>query len=190
MNPRESENSFEAFVRDYGERAFQFAYRLSGNVEEAKELVQEAYYRVLRSWQRYDQKRSLDAWFFTILRNVFLDGRKRYERRHAVSMERPVLGASGEEAAVLGDLLPAEDEAVLRRLERAETAAAVHAALDSLPYDHRVVLTLCDMEAMSYEEISQVLDVPVGTVRSRLSRARIAFRRLISQDKEFENDVS
>ena len=171
-----SREDFEAFGKEYGERAFQFAYRLSGNIEEAKDLVQEAFYRVLKNWDRYDRSRTLDAWFFTILRNVFLDGRKRYERRHAVSLERPVRESDGESSR-LEDVLPDEEEAVLAQLERKESAQAVRATLDRLAYDHRVALTLCDMEAMSYEEMSQVLDIPVGTVRSRINRARSAFRK-------------
>lgn len=175
---------FEAFVSEYGERAFQFAYRLSGNVEEAKDLVQEAFFRVLRSWQSYDGSRSLDAWFFTILRNVFLDGRKRYERRHGVSLDAPAGGRDGE-CSRLAELLPDEEEAVLDRLQRAETARFVREALEELPYDHRTVLTLCDMEGLSYEEISNVLDVPVGTVRSRISRARDSLaRRLADRVRE------
>ncbi|MFH1723568.1 MAG: RNA polymerase sigma factor [Elusimicrobiota bacterium] len=167
---------FEEFVRDYGERAFQFAYRLSGNVEEAKDLVQEAYYRVLRSWDRYDASRSLDAWFFRILRNVFLDSRKRYERRHAVSLDRSPEGVS-EDGATYGDLLAGDEEAVLDALERRESAGLVRETLDGLSHEHRAVLTLCDMEGLGYEEIARVLEVPVGTVRSRVSRARRAFRR-------------
>ena len=177
MNPSGPEVQFQRFVREYGERAFQFAYRLTGNIEEAKDLVQESFYRVLRSWDRYDRSRSLEAWFFTILRHAFLDGRKRYERRHAVSLDRTVRPCGGEEAKTYEELLPDNEQTVLEGLERDEVAQEVRRTLDRLPYDHRVVLTLCDMEGHSYEEISKVLDVPVGTVRSRISRARLAFRR-------------
>lgn len=173
---------FEDFVRDYGERAYQFAYRLSGNVEEAKDLVSEAFFRALRSWEQYDKKRSLDAWFFTILRHLFLDGRKRYARRHLMSMDETV--ESEEGASSFADLLPDEEEAVLERLERDESAELVRCTLDKLSYEHRVVLTLCDMERLSYEQIAEVLDAPVGTIRSRLARARTAFRRVIARSIE------
>ncbi len=186
MNSSGSEVQFQRFVCEFGERAFQFAYRLTGNIEEAKDLVQESFYRVLRSWDRYDRSRSLEAWFFTILRHVFLDGRKRYERRHAVSLNRPVRPSGREEATTYDELLSDQEEAVLELLERAEAAEGVRRTLDRLAYDHRVVLTLCDMEGHSYEEISRVLDVPVGTVRSRISRARLAFRREMAS---IEGDV-
>ncbi len=172
---------FERLIRDYGERAFQFAYRLSGNAEEAKDCVQEAFFRVLRSWEKYDETRSLDAWFFTILRHVFLDGRRRYERRMGVSLDASIVSEDGE-AGTFVDLFPVEEESMLRRLERKEAGEAVRRTLDSLSYEHRVELTLCDMEAMNYEEIARVLEVPAGTVRSRISRARRAFRRKMARD--------
>jgi RNA polymerase sigma-70 factor (ECF subfamily) len=170
---------FEDFIREYGERAFQFAYRLSGNVEEAKDLVQEACRRALSRWHHFDEQRSLDAWFFTILRHLFLDGRRSAARRRNLSLDASV---PGDVEQTYSDLLPGEEEAALEQLARAETAEQVRRVLDALSYDHKVILTLCDMQALRYEEISQVLDVPVGTVRSRLSRARIAFRRALLAD--------
>lgn len=177
MNSSGSEAQFKRFVSEFGERAFHFAYRLTGNIEEAKDLVSESFYRVLRSWDRYDRSRSLAAWYCTILRHVFLDGRKRYERRYAVSLDRSARPGGSEEAATYDELLSDQEETVIERLERAEVAEEVRRTLDRLAYDHRVVLTLCDMEGLSYDEMSMILDVPVGTVRSRISRARLAFRR-------------
>ena len=84
MSQSVPEGVFEGFVREYGERAFQFAYRLTGNVEDAKDLVQDAFHRALRSWDRYDPSRPLDAWFFTILRHLYFDSRKRAGRRKTV----------------------------------------------------------------------------------------------------------
>lgn len=166
-------------MRAYGERAFQFAYRLSGNIEEAKDLVQEAFRRLLDRWERYDPSQPLDAWFFTILRHLFLDGRKRYERRHAVSLDRPPAGRD-EDASSYSDVLADREEAVLDRLQREEAAAEVRRALDGLSFEHRAVLVLCDMEQMSYEEIARTLAVPLGTVRSRVNRARAALRRRLA----------
>ena len=168
------EPRFEDLVRDYGERAFQFAYHLCGNIDEAKDVTQESFYRALRGWDSYDPAQPLDSWFFTILRHVFLDGRKRYERRHVVSIDAPVSGEDGETSHA--DFVRDGEPAVLEVLERRETADSVRRALGELGYEHRAVLTLCDMQHMSYEEISKILDVPIGTVRSRLSRAREALR--------------
>ncbi|MFA6029420.1 MAG: RNA polymerase sigma factor [Elusimicrobiota bacterium] len=171
---------YEQFVRSHGERAFRFAYRLAGDAEEAKEVVQDAFFRLFRTWECYDPSQPLEAWFTVILRNVFLDGRRRYERRHTVPLdEGPRDGEEEGRTRALGDGEPP----LLEVLEREEVSARVRAALERLEYDHRTVLTLCDMEGCSYEEISRVVDVPVGTVRSRLSRAREALRReLLSEE--------
>lgn len=167
---------FESFVCEYGERAFQFAYRLGGNVEEAKELVQEAFVRMFRNWERFDRSRSMSAWYFRILRNVFLDGRRRYERKYAVSIDRRVSGEA-EDFGTYGDALEESGEAPFDALAREENAREVRAALAALSFEHRAILSLVDMEASSYEEVGRVLDIPLGTVRSRVARARSAFRR-------------
>lgn len=170
---------FEAFVREYGERAFQFAYRLSGNAEEAKELVQEAFVRMFRHWDRFDPERSMDAWYFRILRNVFLDGRRRYDRRHSVSIDRSVPGVA-EERGSYAESLPDGAEDALEAMARGENARTVREVLETLSPEHKAALAMVDMEGMSYEEMGRVLGVPIGTVRSRVARARAAFRKAVS----------
>lgn len=167
------EASLEQLVQDYGDRAFQFAYRLSGNIDEAKDLVQEAFYRAARSWHRYDPARPFDAWFFTILRRLFLDSKKRYARKHVVSLDAAI---AGEDSATYADLVSDRRQGILEQLERKETAGLVRDTLSGLSEDHRAVLTLCDMEGMKYDEIARTLGVPTGTIRSRISRARRTFR--------------
>ncbi|OGR58302.1 MAG: hypothetical protein A2X36_06570 [Elusimicrobia bacterium GWA2_69_24] len=179
MSGGQASEALERLIREYGDRAFQFAFRLSGNVEESKDLVQDAFFRVLRSWGSYDAARSLDAWFFRILRNVFLDARKKYETLHGVSLDAGPAGVA-EEDLTYGDLLPDGEAAFLDALERSESIEKVQRTLAALSYEHRVVLSLCDMDGLNYEEISKVLDIPIGTVRSRVSRARIAFKRRLA----------
>jgi RNA polymerase sigma-70 factor (ECF subfamily) len=168
---------FEQFVQSQGERAYRFAYHLCGDPEEAKELVQEALCRVLRHWDRYDPGRPLESWFFTILRHVFLDGRRLASRRLTSSLDAPPPGAR----CPWEELLPDAQEPALERLEREEAARLAARALEGLRYEHRAVLHLCDGQGLRYEEIARVLKVPVGTVRSRISRARIALRAALAR---------
>jgi len=172
----------DGFVREYGDRAYQFAYRLCGNAEEAKELVQEAFYRLLRGWGHYDPSQALDGWFFTIMRNIFCDHRKRFESRNVVSLDEKPAGSDGDQS--YADILPAEEERITDQLERKESVEWVRGALETLTLEHREILALCDMEGLSYEEISRVIDAPVGTVRSRVSRAREALRRALRAGAE------
>lgn len=170
----------EGLIRDYGERAFKFAHRLTGNVEEAKDLVQEAYRKVLSRWETFDPDEPLENWFFTILRHLFLDGARRAKGRMVLSFDAAV-GGDEEEPMTVADAV-AGPEALLEALEREESAEAVRRALAALSPVQRATVMLCDGEGMSYEEIARVLDCPPGTVRSRLSRARIVLRGLIEKE--------
>ena len=163
----------ESFIRHSGGKAHEFAYKLSGNNEEAKELVQEALYRVARAWDKYEQCKPLDNWFFVILRNVYFDLRKKAKRWRMVSLSSRV-GDEREES--LEDFLADCQAGPLESIERAETVGDVRQALKGLSPKKQAVLGLCDMDGMEYAEISRSLRVPVGTVRSRIFRARQAFR--------------
>lgn len=168
----------ESFIRESGKRAYQVAYNMAGNREEAKELVQETLYRAARHLGRYQTDKPLDRWFFAILRNTFLDGRRRLRRRRVVSLDAPVDGTEGD---CLADFVGAEEESAFRGLERAETAANVRLALSRLDPKYQAVLRLCDMGGTNYDESARRLGLPPGTLRSRLSRARQAFRVQMTQ---------
>lgn len=168
-----------ALVQEYGERAFRFAFRLTGNIEDSKDLVSEAFARALDRWDQYDPDRPLENWFFAILRHLFLDAAKRFERRASVSFETQVAPWLANSPRVQ-DRLVAPEEGLLEQLERKESEEFVRNALDRLPWEFRSVLVLCDMEGMRYAEISYVLGCPIGTVRSRLSRARHLMREILT----------
>ena len=161
------------FIRQSGDKAYHMAYKFAGNCDDAHELVQEALYRVMQSWDRVDTSRPLDGWFFAILRHAFFDSRKRYMRRRGVSLDCPVEGAEGTR---YGDLLPERGEGIQQTLEREETVSLTRRVLNRMSDQQREVLTLCDMDGLKYEEIAENLRLPLGTVRSRISRARQAFR--------------
>lgn len=148
--------------------AMDYARSLCGNECEAEELVQEACYRVLRAGSRYDSGRPFKGWLIRILRNAFLDSRKRKDRRDGLSLD----WAADDNSLSFGEKLPDGTPDHLEGLERADVSERVRAALKKLPRIHRRVLQLCDMERMSYEEAAAKLGVPLGTVRSRLARAR------------------
>lgn len=176
----------EQFIETFADRGYQFAYRLCGSAEEAKELVQESFYRVIRKWDQYDRTQPLESWFLTILRHVYYDSLRRSERRLGVSMDAPLQDPlTGEEVPLAEAVADPGEESALDRLTREETAAEVRSAIDALSLEHRAVLLLADLDGRNYEEISAVLDCPQGTVRSRLCRARAALKReLIARGSE------
>lgn len=175
----------ERFIEDYAEQGYQFAFHLCGNAEDARELVQEAFYRLIRKWDQYDHSQPLDSYFVIILRNLYFDGTRKYDKRHFVSLDAASGGEEGEGESFSELIADAREEDLLGRLERKETVEGVQAALRSLSPEHRAILELSDVQNLKYGQIMEVLDCSLGTVRSRLCRARKAFRKaLLEQPRE------
>jgi RNA polymerase sigma-70 factor (ECF subfamily) len=141
-----------------------FARALAGNQALADDLVQDCIERALRKWHLYDETRSLRTWLFTILRNVYISGLRR--------------GGSGNVARSLDELVAGED-AIPPEQESRLAMGDIAIAIGRLPRDHREVILLVALEDMSYREIAAVTGVPIGTVMSRLSRARATLRAML-----------
>ena len=142
------------------------AYRLTGNHDDAQDLVQEVLLRVRRGLETY-RPGSLEGWLSRITTNTFLDETRRRRRR-------PL------------DLLPEEPDRVVPPSPAADDALAgevlpdhVQEALRSLPDDYRAAVVMCDVVGLSYQDISDSLGVPVGTVRSRIHRGRALLRKAL-----------
>lgn len=163
----------ERFVDEYADHAYNFAYSLCENVPEAQELVQHAFVKLFESADRFDASQSLESWYCTILKNVFRDSRRRWERRYGVSLDTPI----DAEGLTVADALPdSREQALLDRLVQDETGAVVRKAFETLPPKSRMVLTMVDVDGMGYEEVARALDWPLGTVRSRVNRGRALLR--------------
>lgn len=163
-----SPEDFSELIRSCGEKAYNFAYRLSGSEADARDLVGEAFAKAYEHFEKYDPARPFETWLFRILRNIFLDGVRRCARGRTVSLDAP---APVEESA-WDEILPADEERPGSRLERKEADEMVQRALNCLPIHYRTALTLCDIEGLSYEETSRIMACPLGTVRSRIHQGR------------------
>jgi len=163
----------ERLIGEYSDKGFRFAFRLCGNSDEAKDLLQDAFLRVFQKWNRYDVTQPFSNYFLTILRHIYCDHLKR-QRVATLSLDAPM--QKGESPAALGEMVADREEPILDRLMRQETTRTVGKCLREISPEHRVILTLCDMEGLSYEAIAVVLDCPVGTVKSRICRARTALK--------------
>jgi len=159
--------TWEEVARDYGRFLYTVAYRLAGNDDEAQDLVQEALLRVRRGLERYEPG-SLEGWLARIVTNVFLDEVRRRKRR-------PVHAFPDDDPDRVVPPAPAADEA------GRDLSDEVQAALAELPEEFRVPVVLCDVADQSYEQIADALNVPVGTVRSRLHRGRRLLRASLSE---------
>jgi RNA polymerase sigma-70 factor (ECF subfamily) len=172
--------NFERLVREHGDRAYRFALRLAGNEADARDLVQESFARAFRSREAYDAGRPFEAWLLRMLRNVYLDGVRRYERRHGVSLD----AAPAEEGDTFAALLPDGRPDPSQELDARDRDRAVRRALGSLPLIYRTAVVLNDIEGLTYEQIARVMDCPVGTVRSRIFQGRTLLRKAFSTWEE------
>jgi RNA polymerase sigma-70 factor (ECF subfamily) len=157
---------------------FRFALRLSGAEDRAEDLVQETFLRAFRSWDQYTPGTQCKSWLFTICRNVFLRNAERSQRHDEIVAENvdrstPAfevvnpLWAKSVEVDPEGDFFKSiVDEEVLRHLQE-------------LPEDYRAAVVLSDLEGFSYQEIAEIMEVPVGTVKSRLFRGRRILQKVL-----------
>lgn len=155
--------TWEELVRDHSDQVYRLALRLTGNRPDAEDLTQDVFVRVFRSIHTFTPG-TLEGWLHRITTNLFLDGARRKQR---IRMD-PMADASErvvEEQPSPGELF-----------DEASMDADVAAALAALSPEYRVCVVLCDIEGLSYDEIAQVLDVKVGTVRSRIHRGRSQLR--------------
>lgn len=145
-----------------------FAYHLTYNEEDANDLVQETYLKAYRFIDKYDEGTNAKAWLFKIMKNAFINQyRKKSKRPTQVDYEEVVGYHEEEEDTSFSSYLDLRQE-IYQDMMGDEITTAINA----LPVDFRTVILLCDIEGFKYEEIAKIVDIPIGTVRSRLHRAR------------------
>jgi RNA polymerase sigma-70 factor (ECF subfamily) len=159
------------------------ALRLTRNPSEAEDLVQDSFVRAYRFWHTFKAGTSIKAWLFTILRNTFINGYHRSNRRRAgkTDLEAQV-GSLGPEAAVAHPTskFTGPETAMAQRITRERIVTA----LETIPEDYRMAVMLADLEGLSYKEIADIMDCPIGTVMSRIYRGRRLLHNLLRDHAE------
>lgn len=174
--------AFEKLVEIYQNKVYTLCVRLAGNQTDAQDVAQEAFIKAYRALDNFRNEADFGTWLHRITVNVWLNFRRKDGGRQPVSLDEPYPDESGsgmqrEVAAPDGDPLQA--------LEEKEFRSLVRSALDSLSGEHRDVLVLREIEGYSYEETARMLGCSLGTVKSRLSRAReMMRRRMIEIERE------
>lgn len=161
-------DSFEFLLDSYDKKAYNIAYRIMGNEEDAKDMAQEALLRVYRSLKDFKGQSSFSTWLYRIVTNVCLDELRRRKKEKYVSMDSTIYTDNGE----LHRELCSEKETPESIYERVEEGELVRNAIQELSEDYRSVIVLRDIQGFSYEEISNILDCSLGTVKSRINRGR------------------
>lgn len=164
--------AWEEIVTAYSRRIFNLAYRFTSNIQAAEDLTQEVFVRVYNTLEQFDSKQGhLSNWLMRLARNLIIDDYRKRQRNPQNSMADDVdkhmfhLRAVGTSAQ--------------KEVERRELAHQVQEGIDKLPSDLKTCVILRDIEELSYKEIVEVLDIPEGTVKSRINRGRIELAKIL-----------
>ncbi len=169
-----------AFLEDaierYGKAAYNFAYRLTQNEPDARDLTQEAFVRVYKAWRSFKPGTSFQSWIYRILTNLHRDELRRRKGRYPEELpnDDEPRGHNGRTLAV---------EPIEEYVD-GYLSEPVSRALAALPPEQRRILLLADIEDLSYQEIAEIVGVSIGTIRSRLHRARGQLRHLVTRYSE------
>ena len=170
--------AWEQVVREYSRRVYNLAYRFTGRHESAEDLTQEVFVRVYRSLEQYDpQAGDLANWLMRLARNLVIDD---YRRRGRTPTDL------GEDIVDHEYRLESHQAGPDRGVEQFERAKQVHHAIAKLPADLRECVILRDIEEMTYQEIVEILNIPIGTVKSRINRGRIELAKIMRRMKIVE----
>ena len=170
--------SFEELAMPLFDQLYNFAHWLTRNRDEAEDLVQETYVKALKGFPSFQLGTNFRAWMYRILRNTFLTSRTGLRATMTVPLDP-------EEDLPDPALEPETPETIM--IERSNWQL-VQRAIEELPVHFREALLLCDVEEMSYQEIAETLSIPIGTVMSRLSRARRALGERLRQELQREQN--
>lgn len=178
-------NAFEQFVTEYEKNVYNIALRMTGNSEDAADMTQEAFIKAFNSLQSFRGDSKFSVWLYRIATNVCLDFLRSRNRKPTVSLS--VEDNEGDDVEL--DIAD-ESQSPEVLLERGITRDSVRRGLDSLTPEYRQILLLREIQGLSYEEIAQSLDLEVGTVKSRIFRARKKLCAFLVNDGNIPEFVS
>ncbi|MSR28291.1 MAG: RNA polymerase sigma factor [Phycisphaerales bacterium] len=165
--------ALESLIRRYRNELHGFLTRFLGSSAAADDVFQETFLQVHLAGATFDATRSFKPWLFTIAANKARDFHRKRKRRAMASLEAPLGGSS--ESGSLVDLLPSDQPAPSASSERADQQVEVKRALDALPHHQREIILLGYFQRLSYQQIAEMLDIPLGTVKSRMHAAVALF---------------
>lgn len=172
--------AFEQLMLLHQKPVYNICYRMAGNPDDALDLSQEVFLKLWRTLPQYQFDAAFTTWLYRLTQNVCIDFLRRQKRQQHVSLTVEDDEEAGKELSI-PDCAPSPEEQVIFN----EKQVAIETALRALPPDYRQVLELRVVRNLPYEQIAQILDVPVGTVKSRLARARLQLKRKLEAGNIF-----
>jgi RNA polymerase sigma-70 factor, ECF subfamily len=179
--------AFEDLVERYQQKVFNIAFRMSGNQEDALDLSQESFLRAYRALHHFKGQSAFSTWLFRIVNNTCIDALRKRKRQPLVVMSTDA-SIETEEGEYQIEFPAPESESPEEQTLSKELREQVQLALSRLSEEHRLALVLRDIEGYSYEEIAEILDLNIGTVKSRINRARLAIREQIGSMEQLREN--
>jgi len=180
LSKAEKDTRFEAELMPVIAPLYNFAYRLTLDEDDANDLVQETYLKAYRFFEYFEPGTNAKAWLFRILKNTFINDFRKKSKQPAKVDYSEIEGYYNTED-IEGDEGGSTTTDMRSQTVQDLIGDEVASALNSLPVDFRTVIILCDLEGFTYEEMAKILDIPIGTVRSRLHRARNFLKEKLSR---------
>ncbi len=172
LSKAEKDRRFELELMPVIDALYNFAFRLTLDEDDANDLVQETYLKAYRFFDYFEQGTNAKAWLFRILKNSFINDFRRKSKQPAKVDYSEIEGYYNSEEVESDADAGGSTTDMRAQVTQELIGDEVARALNSLPIDFRTVIILCDLEGFTYEEMAKILDIPIGTVRSRLHRAR------------------
>ncbi|MEB3103746.1 RNA polymerase sigma factor SigW [Ferviditalea candida] len=171
-------NAFSELVDLYTDKIFHLANRMLGNRQEAEDIVQETFLRVYKNLGKYDPNQKFSTWIYRIATNLCIDRLRR--RKHQYSLDAEVADGEGIDWHAM---LASDEPGPEQRLILSEIQLQMRKAIEALPEKYKSVVILRYLHDLSLQEISEILDIPVTTIKTRVHRGREFLRRKLEQDK-------
>ncbi|MDF9409109.1 sigma-70 family RNA polymerase sigma factor [Pelotomaculum isophthalicicum JI] len=172
--------AFEQLVRRYENKVYTVAYRFLGNHADASDLAQDAFLRLYHALPSFRGESSFMTWLYRITANACRDEIRRRQRYHFMSLDNEIENNGDHIMSRVSGLTPSPEE----EFEQKEFNDMIQQCINSLTPEHRLILVMREIQGLSYDEMADVLKCSLGTVKSRLSRARQAFKEIFNDRRE------
>ena len=182
---QKDEQAFEQLMLLHQKAVYNICYRMAGNAEDALDLSQEVFLKLWRTLEQYQFDAAFSTWLYRMTQNACIDFLRRQKRQQHASLTVSDDEAAGKELSVPDPAPLPEDRVIFN-----EKQEVIRTAMNALPPDFREILELRVVRNLPYEQIAQIMGLPVGTVKSRLARARLQLKKRLEAGNFFEQGAS
>lgn len=175
--------SFEELIYQYEKKVYNVALRVFKNPEDAKDISQDVFIKIYKNLDKFDNKSSFSTWLYRITTNTCIDELRKRKGKETVSIDNDIEDDEGKFKREFADNEPTPEEKVISK----EGESEIIKSMNTLSDEHRTIIVMRDIQGLSYTEISEIIGVSIGTVKSRISRARLQLKNIIlkREQKDF-----